>query len=249
MKEVFGKAAPGECLYAYRQYAPYKTKIHQLRHFNREDGTRTHDTKYLCGAPLFSIESSYNVGWIKYPPKEVCHLCAKRSVRYRRRQALALYYHKQKERLRQKETERPGYWPDFWTGRRGKDLMGDRRLCRLLLDGETAWCEHISGIVYKVLNSCLDGTLAAFPSDSPHARWNGGRVRLLWGTLIEGTEAAEGQVRPIRAVGCEWGDDYEEGDTGTEGKVPDLRQGGDTSVEEGLSDAACDAGRQEALLV
>ena len=107
-----------------------------------------------------------------------------------------------------------GLW-DVWEAAQKEPKP--RAQYRLQLDGETAWCEHIGGNLYRSLNSCLDSVLVRLDSRLPLqeypagselqleqgpslATYDGRRARLLWGCLFSGEDTEKGVV-PFAIVG------------------------------------------------
>lgn len=88
---------------------------------------------------------------------------------------------------------------------------------RLRLEGESAWCEHIGGDLYRSLNDCFDSVLVRLDSRLPLqeqpagsqlqqeqgpslSTFEGRKARLLWGCLFSGKQTQSGII-PFAIVG------------------------------------------------
>ena len=78
---------------------------------------------------------------------------------------------------------------------------------RVALDGETSWGEHVTGNVYRSLNTTMSDLPLRLPDDHPDSHLNthltGARYHFKWGHLFTANVVRDGVVSPIEIIGIE----------------------------------------------
>jgi len=78
------------------------------------------------------------------------------------------------------------------------------RVVRVAMPDERFWGEHrpdLGETVYRVLNDTLSTLKAEFPEGHEDHSKKGKKLRLVWGTLVQATEAEYGCIVPKRIIG------------------------------------------------